>query len=222
MAEVYKVHPGMKRSIFSRLSITFWLIGINVLAFIIFSIVIGINPDAIKFIAIQPANVLSGYVWTFLTSMFMHGGFFHLFANMVTLFFVGVLIERLLGPKRYVYFYLAAGIFAGLLFVISGILLPSETNQYAVGASGAIFGLLGLLMLLTPDLPVYIFFIPIPVKMKYAVPGILVLLWIISAAANVPIGNVAHLGGFLFGIGYGSFLKRKYRRKTQMIIRHFS
>jgi len=61
--------------------------------------------------------------------------------------------------------------------------------------SGALFGLIGLLVLLTPNLPVYVMFIPIGIKMKYAAPGILVVLWFISIAGDVPIGNTAHFGG---------------------------
>ena len=77
-------------------------------------------------------------------------------------------------------------------------------------------------MLLTPNLPVYVMLIPIPIKMKYAAPGILVVLWFISAAGDVPIGNTAHLGGLLTGLAYGTYLKKKYKRKTEYISRHFS
>jgi len=65
-------------------------------------------------------------------------------------------------------------------------------------------------------------FIPIPVKMKYAAPGMLVLLWVISLAGNVSIGNTAHLGGLIAGLIYGLFLKSKYRNKTAYIRRYFS
>jgi len=76
-------------------------------------------------------------------------------------------------------------------------------------------------MLLTPNLSVYIMFIPIPIKMKYAAPGILIVLWFISIAGNVPIGNTAHLGGLITGLVYGFYLRKKYPRKIQMLSRHF-
>ena len=97
----------------------------------------------------------------------------------------------------------------------------SDFEAYAVGASGALFGLVGLLVLLTPNLPVYVMLIPIPIKMKYAGPGILIVLWLISNIANVGIGNTAHLGGLVVGILYGFYLKKKFPRKTRMIGRHF-
>jgi len=176
----------------------------------------------IDFVAIKPANILAGeYLWTFLTSMFMHGGFFHLFANMLSLFFIGSLIERILGQKRYLYFYLFSGLFAGLFFVLSSWIFNMDMNTFAVGASGALFGLVGLLILLTPNLPVFVMFIPIPIKMKYAGPGILIVLWLISIAGNVPIGNTAHLGGLVAGLIYGVYLKSKYKNKTRWLSQHF-
>jgi membrane associated rhomboid family serine protease len=77
-------------------------------------------------------------------------------------------------------------------------------------------------MLITPNLPVFVMFIPIPIKMKYAAPGILLLLWFISLAGNIPVGNTAHLGGFVFGVLYGIYLKNKYKNKTKYISKYFS
>jgi len=222
MSPVYSIYPK-RRSLFGLLSINAVFILLNILFFIIFSILIYFKPGFIDYIAIKPSNILQGkYLWTFFTSMFMHAGFFHILANMLSLLFIGSLIEKILGRKRYFYFYLLSGIFAALFFVLMSLLIKGDYNTYAVGASGAIFGLVGLLMVLTPNLPVYIFFIPIPVKMKYAAPGILVVLWIISIAGNIPIGNMAHLGGLLCGLIYGFYLKKKYKNKTRFISRYFS
>jgi membrane associated rhomboid family serine protease len=65
-------------------------------------------------------------------------------------------------------------------------------------------------------------FIPIPIKMKYAAPGMLILLWVISLAGNISIGNTAHLGGLIAGLIYGIFLRNKYKNKTNYIRRSFS
>jgi len=187
-------------------------------------LVISIYGDlGLDYIALKPSNILQGkYLWTFLTSMFMHGGLFHIFVNMFSLFFVGSLIEKILGVKRYIWFYLAAGLFAGLFFVLSALIFPADLNAYAVGASGALFGVIGLLMVLTPNLPVYLMFIPIPIKMKYAAPGMLIVLWLISVAGNIGIGNSAHLGGLVLGLIYGIYLRKKYKKKTRYISKHFS
>jgi membrane associated rhomboid family serine protease len=191
--------------------------------FVAFGILLGTKIFSIDSVAIKPSNIFAGkYLWTFFTSMFMHAGFFHLFANMFSLFFIGGLVQKILGPKRFLYFYLISGLFAGLLFVLSGWIFPADMETYAVGASGALFGLVGFLMIVTPNLPVYVMLIPIPIKMKYAAPGILVVLWLISIAGNVPIGNMAHLGGLVAGVVYGVYLRNKYKNKTRMISRHFS
>ena len=212
-----------RKSIFSPLSVTFILILVNVIAFILFYILIGAEVIQLDSIAIKPSNILQGkYLWTFLTSMFMHAGFFHLFVNMLSLLFIGSLVERIIGRKRYFYFYMISGLLASLFFVLSSLIFPSDFNTFAVGASGALFGLVGMLVLLTPNLPVFVMFIPIPIKMKYAAPGILILLWLISIAGNVPIGNTAHLGGLLAGLAYGIYLRNKYKQKMRYLNRYFS
>lgn len=222
MVYAYRIYPK-RRKFFGGLSLTLILILINIFALFIFSILIYSNTKFLDYIALKPLNVFQGrYLWTFLTSMFMHGGFFHIFANMISLFFIGNLVERILGAKRFLWFYLISGLFAGLFFVLLTLIFQTDINTYAVGASGALFGLIGFLMLITPDLPVYIMFIPIPIKMKYAAPGILIVLWLISAFGNVPIGNTAHLGGLILGLIYGLYLRKKYKNKTKYISKLFS
>ncbi|MCK5615921.1 rhomboid family intramembrane serine protease [Candidatus Pacearchaeota archaeon] len=221
-----KNYTIQKRSnVLQSFSATTTIIGINIIAFIVFFAAIAISKDSSKMInygAIMPANIIAGkYLWTFVTSMFLHGGFFHLFANMFSLFFIGSLTERILGKKRFFWFYMISGIVAGLLFVALGFFFQMDLNTYAVGASGALFALIGFLMLITPNLSVYLMFIPIPIKMKYAAPGILIVLWLISVAGNIPIGNSAHLGGLLAGLAYGMYIKKKYKNKTRMIKNHF-
>ncbi len=221
--KIYKVPPKQKRNFFGGFSVNTNLILINLICFILFSVLISLKVISIDSIAIKPSNIFQGeYLWSFLTSMFMHGGWFHLFANMLSLFFIGGLVEKILGAKRYLYFYLTAGLFAGLFFVLSSLVFPNDFNAYAVGASGALFGLVGLLVLLTPNLPVYVMFIPIPIKMKYAGPGILIVLWMVSVTTNLGIGNTAHLGGLIAGLVYGFYLKSKYKNKTKWLSRHFS
>lgn len=210
----------------SGLSVNTILILITVLMFFVFSLLIKFNILAIDDVALKPSNILQGkYLWTFLTSMFMHGGFFHLFINMFSLVFIGSLLQKILGYKRYLSFYLISGLFAGIFFVLASLIpvqfFSADFDVFAVGASGALFGLIGLMMFLTPNLPVYIMFIPIPIKIKYAAPGILVLLWFISVTANVPIGNTAHFGGLIAGLVYGLYLRNRYKNKVKTLNKMF-
>jgi membrane associated rhomboid family serine protease len=91
----------------------------------------------------------------------------------------------------------------------------------AVGASGAIFGLGGMLAVITPQMPVYILFIPIAMPMWLGVIISLALLWILSVVAGLPIGNLAHLGGLLAGLVYAFYLRKKYRRFFDIVSNHF-
>lgn len=221
MAQIYNAYPR-KKSIFN-LNINLLLLIINIVCYIVFSALIYFNNNLLDYIALKPSNILQGkYLWTFLTSIFMHGGFFHLFVNMFSLMFIGNLAEKILGKRRFFIFYLLSGLFAGISFVASSFLFSSDFNTYAVGASGALFGIIGFFMVITPNLPVSIMFIPIPIKMKFAAPIMLLLLWLISILGNVPVGNTAHLGGFIAGLAYGLYLKNKYKNKTKYISRYFS
>jgi rhomboid protease GluP len=136
---IYRVQK--RRGLFS-FNLNLLLIIINVVCFILFSILISINSNFLDYIALKPSNIITNfYFWTFLTSMFMHAGFLHLFVNMFSMLFVGNLVERIIGKRRFLSLYLLSGLFAGMFFVLISLFFPSE-NVYAVGASGAIFGLL--------------------------------------------------------------------------------
>ena len=158
---------------FSRWSVTWLLIVINAVLFFLFWIFIKIFPSFFELIAVQSSNVFSGQrLWTVFTSIFMHAGFFHLFVNMFSLFFLGSLTERIIGRRRYFWFYVVAGLLGSLFFVLgafAGQFIPrgdfifGGIDDYAVGASGAIFGLLGILAVLLPRKEIYLIVGPLVV-----------------------------------------------------------
>jgi len=200
------------------------IIAANVVFFIGALVLINSIGDinAFSFIALMPATVLGGHnLWTFLTSMFMHAGFGHLLVNMISLMFIGSFVEKLVGKKRFIGLYFIGGLFAGVLFVLIAFFTGMDLNVYAVGASGAIFALGGLLAVLTPRLPVLVFFI-IPMPMWAAMGVLMFGLWALSLGLGLPIGNTAHLGGLIVGLGYGFYLKKKFPRKTKMISKYFA
>ena len=219
----------------SGFSYTSILIGINV-AFFILMLILGFKPvecvggacrniceeNICGNISLKASDILSGQnIWTFITSMFMHAGITHLFVNMISLMFIGGFVEKLVGRRRFLTIYMASGLFAGLFFILVALATGTDLNVYAVGASGAIFGLGGLLAVLTPKLPVLVFFI-IPMPMWLAMIFMMGVLWLLSLSLGLPIGNTAHLGGLLIGLAYGFYLKKKYPRKAKMISRYFS
>ncbi|NQV91526.1 rhomboid family intramembrane serine protease [Candidatus Woesearchaeota archaeon] len=149
--------------------------------------------------------------WRLISSMFLHGSVSHILFNMYALFMFGPLVQQVIGPKKFLQTYFATGLIAAIAHIIF-------SNSLALGASGAIFGLMGVLIILTPDLKVYMMLIPVPIKMKYAVPGMLVLIWIISAGVGLSIGNIAHLGGMISGLLIGLYLKKV--KKVSVVMRY--
>lgn len=199
------------------MSLTNKIVILNVICFIVFEAALIMNPNLLDYFALKPANIFQGMmVWTLFTTMFLHANIGHLFVNMVSLFFVGNFVERLIGKKRLVIFYLLSGLVASIFFVLLSLIFKSEYNIYAVGASGAIFALASLLMVLTPRLKVLVFFI-IPMPLWAAMLVLLFGLWAVSSGLGLPIGNTAHLGGFVAGIVYGLYLRFKYPRKVELL-----
>jgi len=121
--KTYNSDLNGKKSFFSSIGVNTFLILLTILMFFVFSLLIKFNVLTIDDVAIKPSNIFEGkYIWTFLTSMFMHGGFFHLFVNVFSLFFLGTFLQRILGQKRYLWFYLISGLFAGIFFVLASLI----------------------------------------------------------------------------------------------------
>lgn len=134
-------------------------------------------------------------IWQIITHMFMHGSWFHLLFNMFTLYMFGSMLEQIWGAKRFFNFYMICGIVAGIAHLVM------QPDSSAVGASGAIMGLLAAFTYLFPNTPLYLMFIPIPVKAKYAIPGLMAL-DLFGGIAGRPGDNIAHwahLGGAAAG-----------------------
>ena len=229
----YELAPKRKRFIGSEISVTLKLILINIVFFIVAFLFLIFNESFINYIALKPSNILQGkYLWTLIIHFFMHGGIFHLLINMFVLFNLGMFMEKILGKKRFLWFYLISGIFAGLLSVfLSGYFGVSDLGArifgspeiFAVGASGAIFAIAGLFVVLLPKIRFAIIFFPFFSLPGYImIPLVLVLTWIASFAGGWPIGNSAHFGGLVVGLIYGWYLRKKFPKKTQWLSREFS
>lgn len=135
--------------------------------------------------------------WQLITHMFMHSTqiWFHIIFNMFTLYMFGGMLEQLWGSKRFFNFYMICGIVAALVHLVM------QPNASAIGASGAIMGVLAAFTYLFPNTPLYMMFIPIPIKAKYAIPALMAL-DLFGGVAGRPGDNVAHwahLGGAVAG-----------------------
>jgi membrane associated rhomboid family serine protease len=171
------------------------------------------------------------------TYMFLHGGLGHIFFNMFALWMFGSTLENYWGSKRFLIFYMACGIGAGLfhLFVLWREMAPyvESLHQYSImeqeqllyspsnpingatlGASGAVFGCLAAFGYLFPNTPMIILPIPIPIKAKWLVllyAGMELYLGIQNSAGD-NVAHWAHLGGAVVGILLVLYWKRYDRR----------
>ena len=161
------------------------------------------------------------YVWTWITSIFAHGGLYHIAGNSIVLYFFGPLVERYVGSKRFAGLFLLSGVLAGLGFVVASIALGTG-GVSVVGASGAIFAVLGVLTVLNPGLRIYLYFvIPIPLWLFTGAFAVISVLFFLQpqSAASVGQGNVAHLAhliGLVIGLGYGKRVKRPRQVPDQL------
>lgn len=186
------------------------LVAINILMFI--ATLINENFMVANFAMFYPASPFFK-PWQILTHMFMHGGFWHIFFNMYSLLMFGSILERSLGPKKFLIFYFVTGLGAVALhtgvewmqarvFIANGAvdayqrLLVTPT----LGASGAIYGVLIGFAMLYPQARLILIFPPIPVKAKWLVIifAAIELVFSINGIQD-GVAHFAHLGGMLFG-----------------------
>lgn len=135
-------------------------------------------------------------IWQLVTYMFMHGSLGHIFFNMLSLYIFGPILERVWGAKRFFNFYIICGIVAG-----GAQLLIASDFLYAVGASGAVMGILAGFVYLFPNTELMMLFFPVPIKAKYLIPGFMLLdlFGAFNPSAGDNVAHWAHLGGALAG-----------------------
>jgi membrane associated rhomboid family serine protease len=146
--------------------------------------------------------------WQLVTYMFLHGGFGHLFFNMLALWMFGMELENLWGSKRFLTFYLVCGLGAGIANLLVAPLLSQGAPT--VGASGAVFGVLVAFGMLFPDRPIYIYFL-LPIRAKFFVAGYILLeLFYGVTGTSSGIAHFAHLGGAAVGFAYVALMARGF------------
>jgi membrane associated rhomboid family serine protease len=177
--------------------------GLILLACIVVFLIGIIFPDFVKdYLALNPDYVMQR-PWTLITYMFVHADFNHIFWNMLVLFFFGMELERRVGENKFLQIYIFSGIVAALgQMMISGGSL--------VGASGAIYGVMGCLAIIAPEIRILLFFV-IPMSIRGAVV-LYALFDFLTLGSADNIAHMAHIVGLLVGLAYGqSMMKiRKY------------
>jgi rhomboid protease GluP len=189
----------------SRLPATFGLIGACVAVYLAvavagqgygFPLNVGLVTQPIEVVgkgALVPALVARGQVWRLVSSMFLHSGFIHLTLNMLSLYFLGAFMEVTFGRARFLALYLTSGLAGGIACLYFG-----DFDGSVVGASGAIFGLLGGVLGYSLR------------RGTFSWQNPLIRQLLILTALNLYIGfsipnisNAAHIGGLLSGLAFG-------------------
>jgi membrane associated rhomboid family serine protease len=168
-------------------------------------------------LGLVPAGVIPGLrIWQPVTYLFLHGGFGHLFINMLMLWMFGRNLEEVWGKKRFLNYFLLCGVGAGLITILVQYvpLLWGQrpTDIPTIGASGAIFGILIANAILFPDRQIWILFflVSIPMRVFVAVMALIEFFSTLGASGD-GVSHFCHLGGMLIGWIYlrrGSFLFR--------------
>ena len=143
-------------------------------------------------------------LWRFVTAIFLHGGFPHLLYNLFALALFGSILEKYIGSKKFLLVFFVTGILANLISI----------NYYdaSLGASGAIFGIIGALVLIRPMLVVWAFGLPMPMFLAGA-------LWAVGDVIGIfvpsNVANVAHLSGMFFGLVFGLIYRERVSTKNE-------
>lgn len=158
-------------------------------------------------------------ILSILTSIFMHGSFWHLFGNMLFLWIFGNNIEDYLGKVKFIFFYLACGVGASLVHV----LFHANSIVPVIGASGAVSGVMGAYLILYPQARVRtLVFIFIFITFMDVPAFVFLIVWFVFqffyAGASSGVAWVAHVGGFIIGIILIKWMKKRTRRPIIEII----
>ena len=179
------------------------LIGVNVVIFL--ATIINESVIMQRF-GLLPAQI-GEEPWTLFTYMFVHAGWAHIIFNMITLYFFGTFVMALVGETSFLTTYFAGGIVGGLFYLALSSITGNSFST-VVGASGAIYALGGLLMILRPNTRVITFPIPIPMPLWVAI-----LIGFVLVSFFPGVAWQAHLGGVVYGMAVGFYFRRREMRR---------
>lgn len=194
---IMKMNLLNKKFKYTYSNVTLYLVGINVLVYILTAFV---WPNGIYYLSMIPSFVLHGYVYQVFTYMFVHSNFTHILFNMLSLFIFGQALEKRLGSREFLLYYLLIGTLSGIFSFISYYI--AGQNAILLGASGAVYGILLLFAVFFPFARVYIFGI-LPMR----APLLILLFFVIElfsqiSGVNGGVAHLTHLAGLLFGYIY--------------------
>jgi membrane associated rhomboid family serine protease len=210
----YRHAPQMRMS-FPRITpVVKWLLIINLTVF--FVQILGADQTLVMWFSVLPASLgITLQLWRFVTYQFLHGGMWHILFNMLGLFFLGPVLERHWGSRKFLTFYLGCGVAGGLVYPLL-VAVNFLTIAPMIGASGAILGMLAACAILFPHFVVFIIVFPVPIRVAAIICIFIASVTILSRGANAG-GEAAHLGGMAAGAIYvfSQSWRDKFKLKTR-------
>lgn len=170
-----------------------------------------------KFV-LYPDDLVSQRIYVLLTSMFMHGSWYHLLGNMIYLYVFGDNVEDAFGHAGYLLFYLVCGIAASFAQIYADQLLAGGTMIGMLGASGAISGVLGAYLVLYPRARVitWVGYFVLPVPAILFLGGWFAMQFLFGLLDTMGgVAYFAHIGGFVAGMFLGSTVGRERKRRIR-------
>ncbi len=150
--------------------------------------------------AMQTEAVMGGQVWRLITAQYLHGGTGHILINMLVLHFLGRPLERMWSTRKFFAVYTVCGLFGNVFYTVLGTQGWLDPRWPAVGASGSIYGLLGIVAVLFPTATVYLYFLfPIRIRTAALIFGGIAALRVMERGENYG-GEACHLAGLVFGV----------------------
>lgn len=166
------------------------------------------------------SGLMEGRWWTFFTSIFLHSGPDHLVLNMAALYFFGRHLEIKIGKLQYIFVFFLTAIAGGLAITASSVIGIMPADVPTVGASAAIFGIMGAGMVINPfEIVLHPYLVPIPfllVAVIYTIYNISAFIGILATGAETNIAYIAHIGGIVAGAIYG--FKREGAAKGAVVV----
>ena len=214
----YRFAPQMRLNFPKITPVVKWLLIINIGVFLAVVLVKPLGAFIYAWFQLDATSVgLALQPWRLITYQFLHDPnfVFHIFVNMLGLFFLGPTLERHWGSKRFLPFYLGCGI-AGGLFYLFLVAVRFLTPGVMVGASGAILGMLAACAILFPQFIVIIFIFPVPIRLAAIGLTAVYFLILITRGGNAG-GHAAHLAGMAAGAAYvySQSWRHKYTSKIR-------
>lgn len=158
------------------------------------------GTEILRYLAYSNGHLLQGWVWTLLTYMFVHASLSHVFFNMLMLFFFGPDVERVLGTRQFIRFYLLCGVLGALANLVPGLLFR-QPDLPVIGASGAILAVLVAFAMIDPDRQLFLIPLPFPITAR-ALVIFLIAINLLGAIRGGPAAVTTHFGGMIAGYAY--------------------